>query len=90
MPKYRFIKGHCETFNRIDGVEITLLPKPHCQLCADPTSVHQEYDLCYACYTGNTQVDGENLSRVYAASLYIPGVSGHKVSEEIKKLFLTT
>jgi len=82
----KFVKGRCKTFKRSDGVEIFLLPKPYCQLCADPINPsYEDSAICYNCYKGDTRIDGKNLSRVYAASVYISRSLGHELSEEIKK-----
>lgn len=86
MPEYRFITRRCNTFKRSDGVEILLLPEPYCNICAAP--IKPSYGgsgICYDCYSRNTRVDLENLSRVYAASVYLSRSSGHILSEEIKK-----
>jgi len=84
---YRFISHRYDFLNRSDGAKIYLLPKPYCERCAEP--IHPSYagsGLCYHCYNGKTQVDQINLSRVYAASVYISHSSiGHNLSEEIKK-----
>jgi len=82
----KFVKGRCETFKRSDGVQIQLLPKPYCRLCAYPTPA--PYDICYNCDFGETQVDKRHLSRIYAASVYIshlPHSLRHELSEEIVK-----
>jgi len=83
---YRFIRDRCDYFTRSDGVTIVLLPKPYCERCADP--IPPSYvgtGLCYNCYSGNTLVDLINLSKVYAASVYVSHSIGHILSDEIKK-----
>ncbi len=82
---YQFIKGRCDSFTRSDGVTISLLPKPYCERCADPIRPSISTGLCYNCYNGNTQVDLANLSKVYAASVYVSHSIGHILSGEIKK-----
>lgn len=86
MTSYRYVKERFEVFKRSDGEVFLLLKEPFCEKCADP--IQEKYaghDLCYACYEGDTRVDGDNLSRIYAASIYIRDSMGHKLTIEIKK-----
>jgi predicted amidophosphoribosyltransferase len=79
---YEYVEGRWKTFRMGDEV-IPLFPEPLCGMCAAPIDV--SYEICYNCYSGDTQVDKINLLRIYAASVYISESVGHTVSEEIKK-----
>lgn len=86
MTSYKPVKDRFEVFERSNGEVFLLLEEPFCKRCADP--IQEEYaghGLCYACYEGDTRVDGYNLSKVYAASIYIKKSRGHNLSKEIKE-----
>lgn len=70
LVSYNFVDERWKVFERNDGTRVPLLPEPYCEKCADP--IHPDYigsGLCYNCYHGDTRVDGDNLSKVYAASI---------------------
>jgi len=85
MKKYSLVRSRIETFTRSDGKEVMLLPEPYCLLCARSIPPNKDYDLCYDCNRGDSQVDQINLSRIYAATIYVPMVrSAILINEEIK------
>ena len=75
MTKYFLVQSRIETFTRSDGKRIMLLPEPNCQLCATPIPPDKNYDFCYDCNSGKSQVDKINLSQIHAATIYVPEVT---------------
>lgn len=86
MKKYSLVRSRIETFTRSDGKKVMLLPEPYCQLCAKPVSLDfSGWKICYDCNRGESQVDEINLSRIYAATIYVPKVESNVlINEEIK------
>ena len=83
MTKYSLVRSRIETFTRSDGKVVMLLPDPYCLLCASP--IPEGYDLCYDCNRAEFPVDGINLSRIYAATIYVPKVETNiLINEEIR------
>jgi hypothetical protein len=75
MTKYSLVQSRIETFTRSDGKRIMLLPEPYCPLCASLIDPYENYYLCFDCYSGKSQVDKINLSRIHAATIYVPEVT---------------
>ncbi len=63
-----------------------LVPVPRCELCFKPIpKKFERTGQCYDCYYGS-EIDGEVLERVVAATLYIPNATGYSHSREILDL----
>ncbi len=80
------ISARLQTYERRDGVQQILLPTLHCTRCGNPLSDDGKFDTCYRCGM-NGMIDGINLERVMAVTLYIPDLKGgYQHNKEIWEL----
>ncbi len=86
MVSYETVDERFPSYRRTDGVEQMLVPVPRCELCFKPIpKKFERTGQCYDCYYGS-EIDGEVLERVVAATLYIPNATGYSHSREILDL----
>lgn len=70
MP-YQFKTGRFGKYSTL-GKDWVTLQEPLCRKCSLPLEAGRGFSECYWCNEGKTHIDGFNIKKISAASIYLP------------------